>query len=110
MLALALVALAVAAGGAGQVHEDGYRSVALGGTLPFAVSLPAGYATSRARYPVIYFLHGLPASPYAYHGIGWVASALDALSRPAIVIAPRGARDGDSDPEYLDWGPGRNWE
>jgi enterochelin esterase-like enzyme len=26
------------------------------------------------------------------------------------VVAPQGARDGDSDPEYLDWRPGRNWE
>ena len=23
-----------------------------------------------------------------------------------MIIAPQGARDGDSDPEYLDWGPG----
>jgi enterochelin esterase-like enzyme len=110
VIALALAALAVAAGGSGQVREDSYHSVALGGTLPFAVYLPPGYATSRDRYPVIYFLHGLPASPYAYRGIGFVASALDALHRPAIVVAPRGARDGDNDPEYLDWGPGRNWE
>jgi S-formylglutathione hydrolase FrmB len=110
MVPLALIALALVAGGPGQVHEDRYRSVALGGTLPFAVYLPPGYATSRARYPVIYFLHGLPASPYAYRGIGFVASALDALRRPAIVVAPRGARDGDSDPEYLDWGSGRDWE
>jgi S-formylglutathione hydrolase FrmB len=25
-------------------------------------------------------------------------------------VAPQGARDGDSDPEYLDWRPGRDWE
>ena len=25
-------------------------------------------------------------------------------------VAPQGARDGDDDPEYLDWGTGRNWE
>jgi S-formylglutathione hydrolase FrmB len=110
VLAPVLAALALAAGAHGQVREDAYRSHALGGTLPFAVYLPPGYAQSGARYPVIYFLHGLPASPYAYRGIGFVASALDSLGRTAIVVAPRGARDGDSDPEYLDWGPGRNWE
>jgi S-formylglutathione hydrolase FrmB len=110
IVALALVTLAVGTGGSGQVHEDGYRSVALGATLPFAVYLPPGYATSRARYPVIYFLHGLPASPYAYRGIGFISSALGKLRQRAIVVAPQGARDGDSDPEYLDWGPGRNWE
>jgi S-formylglutathione hydrolase FrmB len=109
VLRLALVALALAAGH-GHVAEDGYRSVALGGTLRFAVYLPPGYDTSRARYPVVYFLHGLPASPYAYRGIRFIARALDAGGQPAIVVAPQGARDGDSDPEYLDWGPGRNWE
>jgi enterochelin esterase-like enzyme len=110
VFAVALVALSLAGGAPGHVSEDGYSSKALGGTLPFAVYLPPGYATSTARYPVIYFLHGLPASPYAYRGIGFIASALDALGRPTIVIAPQGARDGDRDPEYLDWGPGRNWE
>ena len=30
--------------------------------------------------------------------------------RPAILVAPQGARDHDSDPEYLDWGPDRNWQ
>ena len=28
---------------------------------------------------------------------------------PAILVIPQGARDGDTDPEYLDWGRGRNW-
>jgi S-formylglutathione hydrolase FrmB len=106
--AAALAALALSASMHGQTLEASFRSHALRGTLPFTVYLPAGYATSGRRYPVIYFLHGLPASPYAYRGIGFITSALEALGRPAIVVAPRGARDGDSDPEYLDWG--RNWE
>jgi S-formylglutathione hydrolase FrmB len=38
------------------------------------------------------------------------ARALDAIHAKAILVAPQGARDGDSDPEYLDWGPGRRWE
>lgn len=105
-----LAALALAAGVHGRTTEGSFHSQALGGTLPFTVYLPPGYGTSPRRYPVIYFLHGLPASPYAYRGIGFITRALDALGRPAIVIAPRGARDGDSDPEYLDWGTGRNWE
>lgn len=65
---------------------------------------------SGLPYPALYFLHGLPAAPYAYKGIGFLAKALDAAGRPAILVAPQGARDGDSDAEYLDWGPGRNWE
>lgn len=107
---LALLASLALAASHGRVTEDAYRSRALEGTLPFAVYLPPGYAASTRRYPVIYFLHGLPASAYAYRGIGFVARALDALGGGAIVVAPRGARDGDGDPEYLDWGPGRNWE
>ena len=110
MVAAALAALALSAGTHGQTREASFRSHALRGTLPFAVYLPPGYATSRRRYPVVYFLHGLPASPYAYRGIGFITSALEPLGRAAIVVAPRGARDGDSDPEYLDWGTGRNWE
>lgn len=110
MIAAALVALALAVGAPGTVHEGSLHSRALEGTLPFAVYLPPGYDDSTARYPVVYFLHGLPASPTAYRGIGFIASALDRLGRPAIVIAPRGARGDDTDPEYLDSGPGRNWE
>jgi enterochelin esterase-like enzyme len=109
-MAAVLAALALAAGVHGQTTEGAFHSRALGGTLPFTVYLPPGYASSRSRYPVIYFLHGLPASPYAYRGIAFITGALDALGRAAIVIAPRGSRDGDSDPEYLDWGTGRNWE
>jgi enterochelin esterase-like enzyme len=94
----------------GETLEDSYSSKALQGRLRFAVYLPPGYDESSARYPVIYFLHGLPASPYAYRGIGFIVQALEQAHLRAIVVAPQGAREGDSDPEYLDWGPGRNWE
>lgn len=88
-----------------------FRSRALGGPLGLTIHLPPGYrAGGRERYPVIYFLHGLPASPVAYMHVGFLARTLDDLSSRAILVAPQGARDGDSDPEYLDWGPGRNWE
>ena len=30
--------------------------------------------------------------------------------KPAILVEPQGARDGDADAEYLNWGPGRNWQ
>jgi enterochelin esterase-like enzyme len=74
------------------------------------VLLPAGYAGSGLRYPVVYFLHGLPASSRAYRNVGFLKRALGSLRRQAILVAPQGARDHDTDPEYLDWGPGRNWE
>ena len=78
--------------------------------MRYAVYLPPGYATSGLRYPVVYFLHGLPASSQSYRGIQFLVKALQQRHLEAIVVAPQGARDGDSDPEYLDWGPGRNWE
>jgi len=74
------------------------------------VLLPAGYVGSDLRYPVVYFLHGLPASSRAYRSVGFLQHALAGLRRQAILVAPQGARDHDTDPEYLDWGPGRNWE
>lgn len=58
----------------------------------------------------MYFLHGLPAAASSYRGADFLARALLASGRQAIIVAPQGARDNDSDPEYLDWGPGRNWE
>ncbi len=110
---VAVAAVAVAVGGtraAGTISYDSLQSKALAGRLQFAVYLPADYGTSGARYPVVYFLHGLPASPYAYRGIGFIGRALEQAEKEAIVVAPQGARDGDIDPEWLDWGPGRNWE
>jgi len=38
-----------------------------------------------------------------------VISALEHAG-PAILVFPQGARDGDTDPEYLNWGSGREWE
>ena len=115
LVALTLGALVVTSG----AHTRSERSLkleraiyspAVAGRLRLAVYLPAGYATSGKRYPVIYFLHGLPAAAGSFLGADFLARALDSSGRRAIVVAPQGARDNDSDPEYLDWGPGRNWE
>jgi putative tributyrin esterase len=94
----------------GIVLERAMPSKALRGKLAFEVYLPPRYAGSGKRYPVIYFLHGLPASPYAFRGMTAFEAALDKTGGRAILVLPQGARDGDSDPEYLDWGTGRNWE
>jgi enterochelin esterase-like enzyme len=116
LLLLVLPALALAGASPARTREGGrtietsFRSRAVRGTVRMAVYLPPGYATSTKRYPVVYFLHGLPASSKTYRGIDFLRRALDRVGRPAILVAPQGARDDDSDPEYLDWGPGRNWE
>lgn len=85
------------------------RSPSLGGTLPALVYLPPGYSTHSKPYPVVYFLHGLPAGPSSYEGNGFVAPALQAAGERAIVVAPQGARSSNSDREYLDWSPAENW-
>jgi S-formylglutathione hydrolase FrmB len=114
LLAFTAVALTLAGAGpsgpAGHVVDVGFRSVAISGKLRVAVYLPPGYASSGLRYPVVYFLHGLPARSSAYRGIDFLRRALDQSGRAALIVAPQGARSGDTDPEYLDWGAGRRWE
>jgi S-formylglutathione hydrolase FrmB len=113
MALIALVAAAVARSHSASAPEELHRSLyspAVEGRLTLGVYLPRGYHSSNRRYPVVYFLHGLPASAGSYRGADFLARALGASRRSAIIVAPQGARDNDSDPEYLDWGPGRNWE
>jgi S-formylglutathione hydrolase FrmB len=81
----------------------------LGGKLPALVYLPAGYRSGPLRYPVVYFLHGLPAGTNTYTTLAFVADAIASTGRPAIVVAPQGSRSAGSDREYLDWSPTENW-
>ena len=92
------------------VIDTTFPSQALDAGLHVLVVLPPGYDTSGLRYPVVYFLHGLPAGPTAYRSVGWVAAAAQHTGRHAIVVIPQGTRTQNGDPEYHDWGPGRNWE
>ena len=112
-VALAVLAAAAAAGAAvlreSRDLDETIRSVALDGRVHARVVLPPGYADSRRRYPVVYFLHGLPANAAAYRGNGWLVDELERAG-PAILVIPQGARGDDRDPEYLNWGAGRNWE
>ncbi|HZQ88788.1 MAG TPA: alpha/beta hydrolase-fold protein [Gaiellaceae bacterium] len=89
--------------------DTGFRSAAIDGTLHYEVYLPSDYATSSLRYPVLYVLHGLPSTASAYTALGFVERALDTLHRQAILVVPQGARAGESDPEYVDQGPGHDW-
>lgn len=90
--------------------ERAVWSPAVRGQLRLGIYLPTDYDSSGRRYPVVYFLHGLPASATSFRGADFLAQALHESGREAIIVAPQGARDNDSDPEYLDWGTGRNWE
>src|ERR1700692_3655117 len=106
LTALATVAASVSPlGGAAAATAEApsasvFRSSALDGPLHFSIVLPKGYATSALRYPVIYFLHGLPASSTAYRALGWVERALEATGRKAILVLPQAASSTSSDPEY----------
>src|SRR4051794_25771598 len=101
VLAGALVAAVVAAAQPTREREGAFRSQAIGGTLHYVFYLPAGYDTSGLRYPVVYFLHGLPSSGTAYRSVGFVERALDGAKHPAILVAPQpqGARWNEPDPE-----------
>ena len=106
---LLLAALVAAAGASLTAVAQGNQSTRThdlvvrthAGPLGYEVYLPNGYSTSDLRYPVVYFLHGLPAGSAAYRSFGWVEDALDATGRRAILVVPQGARGGDTDPEYL---------
>lgn len=109
-IALAAAAAAVASTLLQRRQDASFHSLALGGTLDYEVYLPADYATSGKRYPVVYFLHGLPSTSTAYQSVGFVETALDQVGRPAILVVPQGARNDDPDPEYLDRGQGKGWD
>jgi enterochelin esterase-like enzyme len=114
-VALVLFVTAEAVGGgstssAATMQFSAFRSHAVNSRLHFLIALPEGYGTSGLRYPVVYFLHGPPASPTSYQNLTWVAQSLEQTGRQAIVVVPQAASSTVSDPEYHDWGPGKNWE
>jgi enterochelin esterase-like enzyme len=89
--------------------DDSFNSRGVG-VLRLSVYLPAGYDSGTKRYPVIYFLHGLPAGESAYRSWGaTIGQAMARVPSDAIVVTPQAARTGDADPEYLDWSPRREW-
>lgn len=108
-VAACIAFVALAHGKMSRELDEPIHSVALDGRVHARVILPPRYDQHpHTRYPVIYFLHGLPATSGTYNGNDWLIDALEQAG-PAILVMPQGARDGDADPEYLDWGVGRNW-
>ncbi len=109
-LAAALSLPAASAASGSRTIDASYVSRALGGRLRYEVHLPPGYAPgSGPRYPVVYFLHGLPSQPSGYRTLSFVERALDSVGHPAILVVPQAARAGESDPEYIDRSPGHRW-
>ena len=119
LLAIALAGLVLIVGPQGRAEavqawppavDLRFGSDALQDEIGLRVYLPPGYRGSTRRYPVIYFLHGLPAATGAYRSTNFLRRAMSELGRSAIVVAVQGARAGELDAEYLDSGPGHNWE
>src|SRR4029077_7039897 len=72
--------LGIAGPAPAQRGDNAFRSAALGGKLlRFESYLPSDYATSGKRYPVVYFLHGLPSAGDAYRQLRFVEDALAAV-------------------------------
>ena len=111
VLAAALSGLALGRAEPSPRQQDNeLQSQAIAGSLHFVAYLPNGYDQGTTRYPVVYLLHGLPATGTGYRGVGFVEQALDATGSAAILVAPQGSTDSKTDPEYLDQGPGNRWD
>jgi len=79
----------------GTVSIQWYPSPAVQAARRAYVYTPAGYETSRERYPVLYLLHGGSGDEDAWSSCGRASQILDNLiaqgtARPMIVVMPNG--------------------
>ncbi len=79
----------------GTVHVHWYRSPSWNVARRFHVYTPAGYETGRARYPVLYLLHGGGDTDREWTETGKANIILDTLiaqerAKPMIVVMPDG--------------------
>ena len=75
-VAACIAFVALAHGRTSRELDEPIHSVALGGRVHARVILPPGYDQHpHTRYPVIYFLHGLPATSGTYNGNDWLIDA-----------------------------------
>lgn len=70
---------------AGSLTTETFHSDALGVDKSYLLYLPASYADSETRYPVVYMLHGLGGDEDDWSKMGLV-SAADAMGLQAIVV------------------------
>jgi len=75
----------------GRVVTEHFASAALGVDKAVVVYLPAGYdASASARYPVLYYLHGLFGNETNWIDGGKLDAVADQLGLQAIVVMPDG--------------------
>ena len=78
----------------GAVHHHFFHSEAIGDERDFYVYTPPGYeADSRAKYPVLYLLHGFGQVTRSWLDVGFANRILDHLidegkAKPMIVVMP----------------------
>jgi len=83
----------------GAVASVYYHSTSLGGIRRMHVYTPAGYDTSRERYPVFYLLHGAGDVDDSWSSVGRAGFIVDNLiasnkAKPMIVVMPAGHVNG----------------
>lgn len=79
----------------GTVSKIWYNSPTAGLTRRCTVYTPAGYETSKQKYPVLYLLHGIGGDEQAWTELGRAAQILDYLiaqgkAKPMIVVMTNG--------------------
>ena len=81
------------AGGSTVVEHPLYAST-LGLSTSYNVFLPAGYAESSQRYPVLYMLHGVAGDATEWQSIGLLEAAdrmiQDGEIEPMLIVLPNG--------------------
>jgi S-formylglutathione hydrolase FrmB len=81
----------LAAHTAGHVEERTFHSDALGVDKSYVVYLPIGYADKpTAKWPVLYYLHGLTGDEHSWIKGGHLDQAADQLGLQAILVMPDG--------------------
>ncbi len=92
------------------IDAAGYSSIALHGPGSFLVYLPAGYASTTRRYPVLYLLHGNDQQASAFLQIGLQGELDRLIARhtipPLIAVMIQGGRGANN---WRAFG-GRNYE
>lgn len=89
----------------GTVENTWYHSDKADMNRRLTIYLPAGYAQSKAKYPVLYLLHGSGGDEQAWIELGRAVQILDNLiaqgkAEPMIVVMPNGNMSEDAAPGY----------
>ena len=79
----------------GTVSHVWYDSPTLGAKRRVTIYTPAGYETSKEKYPVFYLLHGSGGDEEAWSDLGRAVQIMDNLiaegkAKPMIVVMPNG--------------------